>query len=62
MKLRKKTKHYYKINVLIYSLVFLWFIYETIKGTEYFWIFSILMGLVVVYWVWKWWKEWKRKI
>ena len=58
MKLRKKSKYYYKINTIIYSLFFIWVFYLSFTGPSYYWILTVLMGLVVVYWVWK---EWKGK-
>ncbi len=49
----KKLKNYYKINAIIHLLIFIWVLYMTIKGESYFWIFAIIFGLFLVYWIWK---------
>jgi len=53
MKPLRKLKNYYKINVVIYSIIFIWILYTAIKGEPYFGIFSVIFGLFLVYWIWK---------
>jgi len=46
-------KRYPKIHALIYLVIFIWILYMTIRGEPYFWIFAILFGLILLYWIWK---------
>ena len=56
MKPRKESKDYYKINAVIYTLIFLWLL---ISGLTYLLFFTVLIGFVSAYWIFKTWKEWK---
>jgi len=57
----KKLKTYPKIHAITYSIIFIWAMYITIKGAPHFWIFAIIIGLILVYWIYKALKEWKKK-
>jgi len=58
---KRKLRTYPKIHAITYALIFTWVMYMTIKGTPHFWIFAIIIGLVLAYWIYKVFRERKRK-
>ena len=61
MKLKTRPKYYYRSFGVIYIIAFLFVLYSAFNGLLFGWWFVVLIGVASLYWISKFWKEWKRK-